>query len=63
MSDYELFVFSLELIDELINSYDDFSFVSTNAENVRRLEKSRECLRKAYVISAPIRDNIKNQRL
>ena len=48
------FEFAMELLNQLIDSFDEYSWISGSAENVRRLERSREYLRKAYVVATPI---------
>lgn len=48
------FEFAMELLNELIDSFDEYSWISGSSENVRRLERSREYLRKAYVVATPI---------
>lgn len=54
MKENESFIQSLEFLNSLIDYFDDLGWSCKNADTLKRLEKSRECLRKAYIYAETI---------
>lgn len=44
----------LDFLNSLIDLFEDLSWDTQSAEHCKRLERARECLRKAYVYASPI---------
>lgn len=54
MTDIDMFEFTLQLLNLMIDNFEDYINKSADAETLKRLDKSREHLRMAYVIASPI---------
>ena len=54
MNDTDMFEFTLQLLNLMIDNFEDYTNKVADAETLKRLDKSREYLRMAYVIASPI---------
>lgn len=54
MNDTDMFEFTLQLLNLMIDNFEDYTDKASDAETLKRLDKSREHLRMAYVIASPI---------
>ncbi len=50
----EVLMQSLEFLESLIETFEDLSWDCQKADSTKRLEKSKECLRKAYIYAEPL---------
>ena len=50
----ELFLYSVDLVNDLINYYDGLSYDSSDTEDIRRLERAHDYLSRAMVVLTPI---------
>lgn len=53
-NDYQLLEQGLDFLNSLIDLFEDLEWTAITAEQSKRLDRSRECLRKAYVYASPI---------
>lgn len=44
----------LEFLNSLIDLFEDLEWISDSADTQKRLDRAKECLRKAYVYASPI---------
>ena len=54
MSDFDNLKFTIELLELMIELFEDFEFKAINSENIKRFNLAKENLRKAYVYASPI---------
>lgn len=54
MSDLDNLKFMLELLELMIENFEDIEFNSKFADTVKRLEHANQSLKKAYAIACPI---------
>lgn len=54
MHNYQLLEQGLDFLNSLIDLFEDLSWDAQSAEHCKRLERARECLRKAYVYASPL---------
>ena len=50
----ESFEQALYFLNSLIDYFEDLEWSCERAESLKRLQKSKECLRKAYIYAEPI---------
>lgn len=49
---------SMEFLETLIETFEDLEWNTHSADNQKRLDRAKECLRKAYVYAYPILHNL-----